>query len=134
MHTVYEWYQNEDEYFNRLACVVSFIQDNASHVVGDINADVSNVNFLFANHLILFCSDDGFILFSEVFRPDNCYTYISNDLSVQLNRCGTRCMVCNYLINHHMYTDDLVIFCPCNAGGMFTICHRFQHQIQCKCV
>ena len=80
IYTPYECYQNEGEYLNRLACVMSFIQDCAStciYVVGDMNADVPDVNSLFANHLMQFCSDGGLILSSKVLMPDNSYTYIS---------------------------------------------------------
>lgn len=56
----YECIQNEDEYLSRLAFIMSFIQDNpftCIYVVGDMNADVTDVNSLFGNHLIQFCSD-----------------------------------------------------------------------------
>ena len=81
IHTPYDCYQNEDEYLNRLSCVMSFIQDNAStciYVVCDMNADVSDVNSLFANHLIQFLYDGGLILSSKVLMPDNSYTFISD--------------------------------------------------------
>uniref|UniRef100_A0A671UZC4 Reverse transcriptase domain-containing protein n=1 Tax=Sparus aurata TaxID=8175 RepID=A0A671UZC4_SPAAU len=39
-----------------------------------------------------------------------------DDLSLQLNECGTGCLVGNSLINHLMYADDLVILCPYSAG------------------
>ena len=60
---------------------MSFIQDNAStciYVVGDMNADVSDVNSLFAKHLMQFCFDGGLILSSKVLMPDNSYTYIGD--------------------------------------------------------
>jgi len=69
--------QNEDEYLNRVACVMSFIQDNVStcvFIMDDMNADVSDGCSLFANHIMHFCSDNGLILSSKVHLPDNSYT------------------------------------------------------------
>lgn len=80
IYTPYECSQNEEEYLNRLACVMSFIQDNAStcfFIVGDMNADVSDGSALFAKHLMQFCFDNGLILSSKVLLPDSSYTYIS---------------------------------------------------------
>ena len=34
----------------------------------------------------------------------------------KLNGCGTGCIVGKSLINHRMYADDVVIFCPYSAG------------------
>ena len=80
VYTPYECVQNEDVYLSRLAFIMSFIQDNPSiciYVVGDLNADISDANSLFGNHLIQFCSDSGLILSSKVLLPNNSYTYIS---------------------------------------------------------
>ena len=68
-----ECYQNEAEYFNRLAFVGYVAQDNASTcilVVGDMNADISD-------HLMHFCTNTGLILSSKVLLLNNSYTYIS---------------------------------------------------------
>ena len=76
----YECTLNEDEYLNRLACIMSFIQENAStciYVVGDQNADISDDNALFGNHLLQFCTEYGLILSSKALLPSNSYTYIS---------------------------------------------------------
>ncbi len=35
-----------------------------------------------------------------------------DELSNRLNVCKTCCLIGELLINHLMYTDDLVIFCP----------------------
>ena len=50
-----------------------------------------------------------------------------DDLSLQLKRCGTGCIVGNSIINHLMYTDDLVIFCPCSAGlqQLLRVCSQY---------
>jgi len=80
IYTPYECLQNEAEFLNRLAFVGSFIQDNAStciFVVGDMNADISDANSLFADHLMHFCADSGLMLSSKVILPNNSYTYIS---------------------------------------------------------
>lgn len=52
--TPYEYYHNEGEYFSRLAYVMAFISASVStwiYVIGDMNAEVSDVNALLANHL-----------------------------------------------------------------------------------
>ena len=80
IYTPYESSHNEDEYLNRLACVLSFIEDNAStciYVVGDMNSDISDVNSSFAKHLKQFCTDSGLILSSKLLLPNESYTYIS---------------------------------------------------------
>ena len=78
IYTPYGCSQNEDAYLNRLAHIMSFIQDNLStciYVVGDLNADVSDVNSLFANHLMQFCCDSGLTLSSKMLLPENSFTY-----------------------------------------------------------
>ncbi len=51
--------------------------------------------------------------------PFNVYM---DDLSQQLNVCNTGCMV-----NHLMYTNDLVIFCPYSAGlqQLLEVCSQY---------
>lgn len=59
---------------------MSFIQNNPStciYVVGNMNADVTDTNSLFGNHLLQFCSDSGLILSSKVLMLENSFTYIS---------------------------------------------------------
>lgn len=78
IYTPYESSQNEDEYLNRLDCVMSFIQDNATtcfFIVGDMNADVYDGGSLFANNLIEFCSDNGLVLSSKEHLPAKSFTY-----------------------------------------------------------
>ena len=38
------------------------------------------------------------------------------DLSVNLNRCPTGCIVGNTIVNHIMYVDDIVLLCPSAIG------------------
>lgn len=76
----YECIFNEDEYLSRLAFIMSFIQDNSStciYVLGDMNADITDANSSFGNHLLQFCTDSGLILSSKVLLPNDSYTYIS---------------------------------------------------------
>lgn len=79
VYTPYECHQNEDEYLNRIAFINSFIQDNtysSVYAIGDMNADISDRNSLFANRMAQFCQDN-FILSSNVLLPNDSYTYIS---------------------------------------------------------
>lgn len=72
MYIPYECHQNEDEYLNMLAFINSFIQNNTSssvYVIGDMNADISDRNSLFANHMAQFCQDN-FILSSKVLNSE----------------------------------------------------------------
>lgn len=48
-----------------------------------------------------------------------------DDLSVQLNWCGTGCMVSNSLINHLMDADDLVIFSGAGLQHLLRICSQY---------
>ena len=50
-----------------------------------------------------------------------------NDLSLNLNACGTGCRVGDSLINHLMYADDLVIFSPYSAGlqKLLSVCSQY---------
>lgn len=47
------------------------------NVIGDMNADISDSNSSFANHMVQFCQDNNFILSSKVILPADSYTYIS---------------------------------------------------------
>lgn len=50
-----------------------------------------------------------------------------DELSKELNKCKTGCIVGNQIINHLMYADDLVVFCPSTAGlqQMLNICTQY---------
>lgn len=50
-----------------------------------------------------------------------------DDLSVQLNKCKTGCIVGDFLCNHLMYADDLVLLCPYSAGlqQLLNICSQY---------
>lgn len=54
VYTPYECNQNENEYLNRLAFIGSFIKESECtciFVIGDMNADISDGNSLFGQHL-----------------------------------------------------------------------------------
>ena len=57
-----------------------------------------------------------------------------NDLSLNLNACGTDCRVGDSLINHLMYTDDLVIFSPYSAGlqQLLSVCSQYGFDFNIK--
>ena len=50
-----------------------------------------------------------------------------DELSINLRRCRTGCMVGERLVNHLMYADDLVIMSPCSAGlqQLLNICSEY---------
>ena len=39
-----------------------------------------------------------------------------DDLSIELNKCNTGCLIGNSVINHLMYADDLVVLSPYSGG------------------
>lgn len=55
VYTPYKCLQNENEYLNRLAFMRSFIKEiecACIFIMGDMNADISDDNSLFGQHLI----------------------------------------------------------------------------------
>ena len=50
-----------------------------------------------------------------------------DDLSSELNKCRTGCLVGNSLINHMLYADDLAVLSPSSAGlqQLLLICTRY---------
>lgn len=50
-----------------------------------------------------------------------------DDLSVELNKCKYGCLIGNHTVNHLMYADDLVIFCPSPVGlsSLLHICGKY---------
>ena len=50
-----------------------------------------------------------------------------DDLSVNLNRCPTGCIVGNTIINHIMYADDIVLLCPSAIGLCYLLdeCEKY---------
>ena len=50
-----------------------------------------------------------------------------DELSNQLNRLKTGCLVGNTIVNHLMYADDLVLLCPDSAGlqQMLKVCFQY---------
>ena len=57
-----------------------------------------------------------------------------DELSNKLNVCKTGCLIGSMLINHLMYADDLVIFCPCSAGmqSLLKICSEYGFEFDIK--
>ena len=81
IYTPYESYANETEYLFRLAHIYSCIEEldtSCVYIVGDLNADVSDVNSLFTGHLHNFCGDNDLVLSSEAVLPRSSFTYISD--------------------------------------------------------
>ena len=39
-----------------------------------------------------------------------------DELSCRLNKCNIGCMCGDLRVNHLMYADDLVVFCPYSGG------------------
>ena len=77
VYTPYESLENEDEYLNRLAFINSFISENHTtsvHVVGDLNADISDKRSLFAKLLLQFCDDNNFFLSTQMLLPADSFT------------------------------------------------------------
>ncbi len=57
-----------------------------------------------------------------------------DELSYRLNGSKTGCFIGELLINHVMYVDDLVIFCPYSAGlqQMSKICSEYGVEFDVK--
>ena len=80
VYTPYECHKNEDEYLNKLAFIGSYIRESeytSIFVLGDLNADISDTNSLFGQHLTQFCKDNKVILSSKELLPADSYTHVS---------------------------------------------------------
>ncbi len=57
-----------------------------------------------------------------------------DELPNRLNGCKTGCLIGEQLINHLMYADDLVIFCPYSTGlqQMLKICSEYGVEFDVK--
>lgn len=80
VYTPYECHDNEAEYMQRLAFIGSFIEESECtciYVMGDFNADISDVKSMFGQSLIHFCQDNKLNLSSRVLLPSDSYTYVS---------------------------------------------------------
>lgn len=80
VYAPYECNQNEEEYLNKLAFISSFIQNDRFtniYIVGDMNANISDKNSVFAKHMKHFCADNNLILSSKELLPSHSSTYIS---------------------------------------------------------
>ena len=65
---------------SRLAFISSFIEESECtciFVLGDLNADISDVGSVFGRHLNQFCVNNKLVLTSKVMLPTNSFTYIS---------------------------------------------------------
>lgn len=62
------------------------------------------------------------------------FNFYMNDLSYNLNRAKTGCMVGSTVMNHLMYADDCVIFSPSSAGlqHLLSICSAFGEEHDVK--
>lgn len=72
IYTPYECPQNEDIYKERLGFLNSFINDNqftSVCVLGDMNADLSDSQSMFAKHMLQFCDDNNLMLSSQLLLP-----------------------------------------------------------------
>lgn len=62
------------------------------------------------------------------------FNFYMNDLSKELNKCRTGCLVGGVVVNHLMYADDLVVFSPSSAGlqQRLNVCSVFgdQHDVK----
>ena len=80
VYTPFECHKNENEFLNRLGFISSFITESECTCIfamGDLNADVSDNQSLFGQHLQHFCQNSKLVLSSKVLMPENSYTYIS---------------------------------------------------------
>ena len=55
------------------------------------------------------------------------FSLYMDDMSVNLQKCKTGCMVGDMMLNHLMYADDLVIFSPSASGlrDLLSICSKY---------
>ncbi len=89
--TPYESYDNENEYINIMAQILAFVEEldtNSVYVIGNYNADISEVHSLVAKHLLNSCHDHGFILSSQQLIPEDSFTFMSKSETVsRLDHC-----------------------------------------------
>jgi len=77
MYTPYECHKNVNEHLNKLAFIGSYIRESESmFVLGDLNADISDMNSLFGQYLIQFCKDNKVILSTKESLPADSYTHV----------------------------------------------------------
>lgn len=115
IYTPYECADHVDEYINRLAFLMTFIQDtdcSCVYIVGDMNADISDDRSSFGNHLKHFCSENGLVLSSQVLLPNESYTYVSDawHTTSWLDHClctsDAHAAIVNMRIEYNMATFD----------------------------
>ncbi len=81
VYTPYESYDNENEYINRMAHISAFVEEldtTCVYMMGNYNADITDVHSLFAKHLLNSCHDHGFIVSSQQLLPADSFTFMSN--------------------------------------------------------
>ena len=69
VYTPYEASHNDDEYVYKLSFINSFIADNCCTtvlVVGDMNADISDISSPFAKHMLRMCDENNLVLSSQL--------------------------------------------------------------------
>lgn len=79
------------------------------------------------------CCDNGTMLYLLNSFSHILFIVYMDELSNQLNRLGTGCLVVNSIVNHLMYADDLVLIYPYSAGlqQMLKVCpHGPDHDIK----
>ena len=77
----YESRNNEEEYLDRLGKLHAIIEEldtSSVTVVGDFNANISNPESIFSQHLNHFCELHDYLCSSRSFLPDTTYTYVSD--------------------------------------------------------
>lgn len=65
---------------NKLAFIGSNIRESeyqSIFVLGDLNADISDTNSLFGQHLTQFCNDSKVMLSTKELLPVDSYTHVS---------------------------------------------------------
>ena len=57
-----------------------------------------------------------------------------DELSCRLNKCNIGCMCGDLCVNHLMYADDLVVFCPYSGGiqTLLKICTEYGYGFDIK--
>ena len=76
----YECTQNEDRYMENLGILYSILSEldtTCVFILSDFNADISDSNSTFGNHLRQFCQDTSLKLSSEILLPCDTFTHKS---------------------------------------------------------
>ena len=71
---------NEETYLEKLGvlqAILSELDNYCVSILGDWNADISDVNSMFATHLKDFCSDTGMVISDEAMLAGDTFTQLS---------------------------------------------------------